>query len=256
MRVLLINPSYPFEEFPRLLVTHAVRGVGAAVGGARGRDPRPAALAHHAREDRAAHVALPAAGRGDHLGDAEPPHRGVDRRGRAEVRRLRAHRDGRAARRASRSRAASATCRRWTTSRSARASTPCASSCRALEGRMDLRDMRGLALRDGDRVVKQRAAPARGRPRHACPSRRATCVPVARYLAFDSHASVVTSRGCPYSCVFCSAPRGPAARCATAPEPVRRRDREARATSASPRSRSRTTCSRSTASTSSRCAAS
>src|SRR5262249_56195705 len=31
-------------------------------------------------------------------------------------------------------------------------------------------------------------------------------VPLARYLAFDSHASVVTSRGCPYECVFCSAP--------------------------------------------------
>ena len=31
-------------------------------------------------------------------------------------------------------------------------------------------------------------------------------LPVARYLAFDSHASVVTSRGCPYSCIFCSAP--------------------------------------------------
>ena len=49
VRVLLINPSYPFEEFPRLLVTLALRRVGAARGGARGRDPRPAARAHHAR---------------------------------------------------------------------------------------------------------------------------------------------------------------------------------------------------------------
>jgi len=32
-------------------------------------------------------------------------------------------------------------------------------------------------------------------------------VPLARYLAFDSHASVVTSRGCPYECIFCSAPQ-------------------------------------------------
>ena len=31
-------------------------------------------------------------------------------------------------------------------------------------------------------------------------------MPLARYLAFDSHASVMTSRGCPYECAFCSAP--------------------------------------------------
>jgi radical SAM superfamily enzyme YgiQ (UPF0313 family) len=76
---------------------------------------------------------------------------------------------------------------------------------RALEGRMDLRDVRGLALRQGDSVLRTApraldddldtlAAPARD------------LLPLARYLAFDSHASVVTSRGCPYECVFCSAP--------------------------------------------------
>lgn len=77
---------------------------------------------------------------------------------------------------------------------------------RALEGRMDLRDVRGLALRDGDRVV-------RTGPRgfeddlDRLPGPARDLVPLARYLAFDSHASVITSRGCPYACVFCSAPQ-------------------------------------------------
>ena len=31
-------------------------------------------------------------------------------------------------------------------------------------------------------------------------------LPLPRYLAFDAHASIVTSRGCPYECIFCSAP--------------------------------------------------
>jgi radical SAM superfamily enzyme YgiQ (UPF0313 family) len=76
---------------------------------------------------------------------------------------------------------------------------------RALEGKMDLRDVRGLALRDGERVVY--TAPRRledDLDRLPTPAR--DLVPLARYLAFDSHASVVTSRGCPYSCIFCSAP--------------------------------------------------
>jgi radical SAM superfamily enzyme YgiQ (UPF0313 family) len=76
---------------------------------------------------------------------------------------------------------------------------------RALEGRMDLRDVRGLAARDGDRIV--RTAPREledDLDRLPDPARE--LVPLARYLAFDSHASVVTSRGCPYECIFCSAP--------------------------------------------------
>ena len=60
MRILLINPSYPFEEFPRLLVTLPYVASALRARGARGRDPRPAARAHHAREDRAPHAALPA----------------------------------------------------------------------------------------------------------------------------------------------------------------------------------------------------
>jgi len=78
---------------------------------------------------------------------------------------------------------------------------------RALEGRMDLRDVRGLALRDRTTGRVERTAP---RPLEddldQLPPPARDLVPLARYLAFDSHASVVTSRGCPYECIFCSAP--------------------------------------------------
>ena len=77
--------------------------------------------------------------------------------------------------------------------------------CRALEGRMDLRDVRGLALRDGDRIVRTSPRPLED-DLDTLPVPARELVPLQRYLAFDSHASVVTSRGCPYSCIFCSAP--------------------------------------------------
>jgi len=76
---------------------------------------------------------------------------------------------------------------------------------RALDGRMDLRDVRGLALRDGERVVRTAPRPYED-DLDELPTPARDLVPLARYLAFDSHASVVTSRGCPYSCIFCSAP--------------------------------------------------
>jgi radical SAM superfamily enzyme YgiQ (UPF0313 family) len=76
---------------------------------------------------------------------------------------------------------------------------------RALEGRMDLRDVRGLALRDGEHVVRTAPRPLETQlDRLPTPARDLS--PLSRYLAFDAHASVVTSRGCPHSCIFCSAP--------------------------------------------------
>jgi len=78
----------------------------------------------------------------------------------------------------------------------------------ALEGRMQLADVRGLALRERDTGKILRTAP---RPLEddldTLPGPARDLVPLARYLAFDSHASVVTSRGCPYECIFCSAPQ-------------------------------------------------
>ena len=81
-------------------------------------------------------------------------------------------------------------------------------------------------------------------------------VPLARYLAFDSHASVVTSRGCPYECIFCSAPAWTGRKVRYRTPSLCVDEIEELAASASPRSRSRTISSRSTASTSSRSAAS
>jgi radical SAM superfamily enzyme YgiQ (UPF0313 family) len=76
---------------------------------------------------------------------------------------------------------------------------------RALEGRMDLRDVRGLALRDGERIVRTPSRPPEDQlDRIPKPARQLT--PLARYLAFDAPASLVTSRGCPHACTFCSAP--------------------------------------------------
>ena len=75
----------------------------------------------------------------------------------------------------------------------------------ALDGRMDLRDVRGLALRDGERVVRTAPRPPE-KELDRIPAPARDLVPLARYLAFDAHASVVTSRGCPQSCIFCSAP--------------------------------------------------
>jgi radical SAM superfamily enzyme YgiQ (UPF0313 family) len=78
---------------------------------------------------------------------------------------------------------------------------------RSLEGRMDVRDVRGLAGIDRSTQRAWKNAP---RPLEddldTLPNPARDLVPLARYLAFDSHASVVTSRGCPYECIFCSAP--------------------------------------------------
>ena len=70
---------------------------------------------------------------------------------------------------------------------------------RALQGRMDLRDVRGLAYRerDSERVVRTAPRPLED-DLDTLPDPARELVPLARYLAFDSHASVVTSRGCPY----------------------------------------------------------
>jgi len=78
---------------------------------------------------------------------------------------------------------------------------------RSLEGRMDVRDVRGLALRDRSTgsIHRTAARPLEDDLDELAPPAR-DLVPLARYLAFDSHASVVTSRGCPYECIFCSAP--------------------------------------------------
>jgi radical SAM superfamily enzyme YgiQ (UPF0313 family) len=78
---------------------------------------------------------------------------------------------------------------------------------RALAGRMDLRDVRGLAGidRSTGEVWRNAARPLED-DLDTLPNPARELMPLARYLAFDANASVVTSRGCPYECIFCSAP--------------------------------------------------
>ena len=218
VRVLLVNPSYPFEEFPRLLVTlpyvaSALRADGHEV------EILDLLLARTTPEKIERRMAR---FRPELVGitsvTLEPPHRELDRRGGAQVRRARADRDGRPARLLR---------DRGLVPRPARARLH--------------RHRRGRAHHGASWRARSRAAwtcatcaaspRATARPARSCappprpleddldtlPTPARDLVPLARYLAFDSHASVVTSRGCPYECVFCSAPAvDRAARCATA----------------------------------------
>jgi radical SAM superfamily enzyme YgiQ (UPF0313 family) len=204
MRVLLINPSYPFEEFPRLLVTlpylaSALRAEGHEVEildlllarttpakiEARMARFRPelvgitsVTLNHHiaasiAEVVRKCDERVPIAMGGPHVSfEIESSFRdlpALDYIGIGE------------------------------------GEHTMVELARALTGRMDLRDVRGLALRDGDRAVRTAPRPLED-DLDTIPDPARDLVPLARYLAFDAHASIVTSRGCPYSCVFCSAP--------------------------------------------------
>jgi radical SAM superfamily enzyme YgiQ (UPF0313 family) len=207
VRVLLINPSYPFEEFPRLLVTlpyvaSALRAEGHEVEildlllarttpariEQRMRRLRPelvgitsVTLNHHIAEDiarwvRACDASVPIVMGGPHVsfeieGSFSSLSGALDYVAIGE------------------------------------GEHTMVELARALEGRMDLRDVRGLAARDRDSGTVARTQP---RPLEddldTLPDPARELVPLSRYLAFDSHASVVTSRGCPYECIFCSAP--------------------------------------------------
>ena len=206
MRVLLVNPSYPFEEFPRLLVTlpyvaSALRAEGHEVQildlllsrttpekiERRMRSFRPelvgitsVTLNHHiasgiAETVRKCDETVPIAMGGPHVSFeiegsfADLP--ALDYIGIGE------------------------------------GEHTMVELARALEGRMDVRDVRGLAFRDraSGKIVRSAPRPLEDDLDQLPPPAR-DLVPLARYLAFDSHASVVTSRGCPYECIFCSAP--------------------------------------------------
>jgi anaerobic magnesium-protoporphyrin IX monomethyl ester cyclase len=207
VRVLLINPSYPFEEFPRLLVTlpyvaSALRADGHEVEildlllsrttpsriEARMQRFRPelvgvtsVTLNHHIAEDiarwvRACDGAVPIVMGGPHVsfeieGSFASLGPALDYIAVGE------------------------------------GEHTMVELARALRGRMDLRDVRGLAAFDRSTGKVGKNAP---RPLEddldTIPDPARDLVPLSRYLAFDSHASVVTSRGCPYECIFCSAP--------------------------------------------------
>ena len=206
MRVLLVNPSYPFEEFPRLLVTlpyvaSALRAQGHEVEIldlllAR---TTPDKIEHRMERFRPEVVGITSVTLNHHLAegiaevvrkcdDRVPvvmggPHVSFEIEG--SFQRLPA----------------------LDFIAIGEGEHTMVELVRALEGRMDLRDVRGLAGRAHDGGSPWRNAP---RPIEddldRLPGPARDLLPLAKYLAFDSHASVVTSRGCPYECIFCSAP--------------------------------------------------
>lgn len=206
MRILLVNPSYPFEEFPRLLVTlpyvaAALRAEGHEVEildlllarttpdkiERRMARLRPqlvgitsVTLNHHiaegiARVVRKCDETVPIVMGGHHVAfEIEGSFRALPELDYIVI---------------------------------GEGERTIVELARALEGRASLADVNGLALRDPgtDHIVRTAARIAEDDlDSLAVPAR--DLVPLARYLAFDSHASVITSRGCPYSCIFCSAP--------------------------------------------------
>jgi radical SAM superfamily enzyme YgiQ (UPF0313 family) len=77
---------------------------------------------------------------------------------------------------------------------------------RTVEEGKDIRHVPGIAFVDGGMVVK---TPPKGRiedlDQLPLPARE--LLPMARYRALGTPCTVITSRGCPYSCIFCSGHR-------------------------------------------------
>jgi anaerobic magnesium-protoporphyrin IX monomethyl ester cyclase len=70
----------------------------------------------------------------------------------------------------------------------------------------DLHHMAGIGFADGGRVVKTSPqAPIENLDQLPLPARE--LLPMARYRALGTPCTVVTSRGCPFSCIFCSGRR-------------------------------------------------
>ncbi|OGN97183.1 MAG: hypothetical protein A2Z77_06350 [Chloroflexi bacterium RBG_13_51_36] len=77
---------------------------------------------------------------------------------------------------------------------------------RAVEEGKDIHQVPGIAFADGDRVVKTSARSLiENLDNLPLPARE--LLPMARYRALGMPCTVITSRGCPYSCIFCSGHR-------------------------------------------------
>jgi len=77
---------------------------------------------------------------------------------------------------------------------------------RAVAENKDIRHVPGIAFADGDRVVKTSTRRLiENLDQLPLPARE--LLPMARYRALGTPCTVITSRGCPYSCIFCSGHR-------------------------------------------------
>ncbi|TET43063.1 MAG: B12-binding domain-containing radical SAM protein, partial [Dehalococcoidia bacterium] len=77
---------------------------------------------------------------------------------------------------------------------------------RAVEEGKDIHHVPGIAFVDGGMVVKTRPQ-ARIEDLDQLPLPVRELLPMARYRALGTPCTVITSRGCPYSCIFCSGHR-------------------------------------------------
>jgi radical SAM superfamily enzyme YgiQ (UPF0313 family) len=77
---------------------------------------------------------------------------------------------------------------------------------RAVEGGNDISQVAGIAFADGDTVVKtEPRPPIDDLDQIPMPARH--LLPLGRYKALGAPCTVITSRGCPYRCIFCSGHR-------------------------------------------------
>lgn len=77
---------------------------------------------------------------------------------------------------------------------------------RAVEEDKDIHHVPGIAFADGDMVVKT-SPQARIENLDQLPLPARELLPMARYRALGTPCTVITSRGCPFSCIFCSGRR-------------------------------------------------
>jgi len=77
---------------------------------------------------------------------------------------------------------------------------------RAVEEDKDIHQVPGIAFADGGMVVKT-PPQARIENLDQLPLPARELLPMARYRALGTPCTVITSRGCPYSCIFCSGHR-------------------------------------------------
>ncbi len=77
---------------------------------------------------------------------------------------------------------------------------------RAAEEGKDIHNVHGIAFADGGKVVKTPPrVPIENLDQLPLPARE--LLPMARYSALGTPCTVITSRGCPFSCIFCSGRR-------------------------------------------------